>query len=86
MSLSHRNVPNLKPEDKDKLKDILDKQKDKIPLTREENKDLKDLKDKLRPDVPYDESHPSYDKLKPEEKKKLDGINKKLENGKPLTK
>lgn len=85
-SLSHRGLPNLAPGEKEKLKGLLAKQKDGgVPLTEGEQRDWRDLKDKLRPDVPYDKLHPNYKHLSPDTKAKLDGFNKKLASGVPLS-
>ena len=84
-SMTHRGVPNLSPEDKQKFEDILDKQKAYETLTPQEKEELRDLKDTIRPDVPYDEQHPNFDKLSPEEQRKLGVMSKKLKSGVPLS-
>ena len=85
-SLIHRGAPNLIPDDKEKLKGILAKQKQKEPLTPEEKLDLRDLKDILRPDIPYDEHHPNHEHLGPDDKDKLADLNNKVQSDQPLSK
>lgn len=38
----------------------------------------------MRPDVPYDQNHPTYADLSPEDQKKLNALNKKIDLGRPL--
>ena len=43
------------------------------------------MKDTIRADVPYDEQHPNFDKLSPQQQEKLGELNEKLKSGTPLS-
>lgn len=61
--MRHVGVPNLVPSEQARLKALAKKSKKQQPLTEEEREEMGHLKAIMRPDVPYDELHPSYDLL-----------------------
>ena len=52
-----------------------------MPLKPAEKQELANLKETMRPAVPYDSNHPGHDSLTPQEQDRLAKLNKKIEAG-----
>ena len=63
----HEGVNNLVPSEQETLQELLNKQASRRPLDDEEKKELIKLKDTMRPEVDYDNLHPGYDSLMPQD-------------------
>ena len=66
LDLGHEGVHNLVPKEQDALEDLLGKRQ---PLNDAERADLRDMKEIMRPAIPYDRLHPGFDSLAPNDQK-----------------
>ena len=66
LDMSHEGVHNLVPKEQDSLEDLLGK---RGPLNDDEKADLREMKEIMRPAIPYDRLHPGFDSLTPKDQK-----------------
>ena len=63
----HPGYHNLSKAEQDRLNKITEKLQKGQPLSSREKEEFDRLKEKMRPHIPYDQLHPGFDHLTPDE-------------------
>ena len=81
---NHAGFANLNPQEKERLKKLLAKKRSGLPIDTDSEEEIKELENKIKPAIQFNQNHPGFDELSPEQQKRLLELEAKKNKGIPL--